>query len=143
VEPLSLVRPVSSAGENAVDALHFDAAAEPNAASKWLHRLDVGKADRTEGPSTGTPPAALPAPLVDLRDRIRSEAERGSRTIGVQRATASTLEQARGRCEEIGFAALTRWPQTATTSPAAQLLKTNYVRMQYERLMDDAASPLD
>jgi hypothetical protein len=143
VEPLSLVRQVSGENANAVDALHFDAAPTRTLVSKWRQRF------RTQ-PDTNAAPAvhivlaraSLPAALVDLRNQIRVAAERGRQASGTAAVVVHpAFEQARARCEQIGFSAFAA--SVSHGRPSAHLLKTNYVRMQYERLLGDEESPLE
>jgi hypothetical protein len=58
-----------------------------------------------------------------------------------QEPTRSAFDQARARCEHIGFSAFV--VPAGTGNPSAHLLKTHYVRMQSERLLVDGESPVE
>lgn len=134
-EPLSLVRAQPLESGNGVDALHFDAEPEQGAVSKLLERLRSKRSSgQVSAPSAG---AALPVPrfLVEYREELRRRAERG---VGEDAAESQHAGKWADRAADLGF---TAFKQIATTQlpAAAALLRTNYVRLQYERLIGEAA----
>jgi hypothetical protein len=125
LEPLSLVR---SGRPVQVDALHFDAADE-SWASKWLARLrGAGEPAPQVEPAVAVP---LPRELLQLRQWLRTQAERGVADEALRRIEPAMREHAR-RCAAAGLTALAG----VMSLPAAPsvLLKATYACMQLERL---------
>lgn len=131
VEPLSLVHP---GRENEVDALHFDAPAATSWTSRWLASMRRGE---TAAPPLPAPTAAAPRELMALRDWLRQQAERGladNAALRIEPGMRSLAEQ----CATAGLAPLAE--SLRPPASALQLLVTNYLCMQTERLlggMDD------
>ena len=130
-EPMSLVRSESSEGVNVVDALHFDSPPEPGAMSKLLEKLR--STDNTSTPAYAPVPQ-IPGFFVEYRADLRRRAERGVTQDTTETQDASRWTQ---KAADLGFTAFKQL--TARQLPsAAALLRANYVRLQYERLMGDS-----
>jgi hypothetical protein len=132
-EPLSLVRTEPSENGSVVDALHFDAEPEQGAVSKLLERLRSNRSgDQVSAPSA----AALRVPrfLVEYREELRRRAERG---VGEDAAEHQHAGKWSDRAADLGFTAFRQTAARQLPAPAA-LLRANYVRLQYERLIGDS-----
>ena len=127
------------AGQNAVDALHFDKAPERGLASRWLDRLRGAPAAPVGPGASGAAGSMLPDRLRELRHWLCRQAERG-----VAREQASgALQELRTRIDAvsaIGLGAFARL-SAVDVAPSRVLLRTHYVCLQYERLFDDERSP--
>ncbi len=124
-EPLSLIYPGEA---RCVDALHFDEHRAQGMVSKWLSRFKAS-ASHAESAAPVLPTAFRPT--LDLAHSLRRLAERGV-TAGAGESNA--LPAQLRRLNRQGFSALPEMPDQWTVRPA-ELLRLNYVRLQYERLV--------
>ncbi|WP_211441007.1 hypothetical protein [Collimonas humicola] len=135
-EPLSLIRPHAGADENPVDSLYFDAAPEPDRATKWLDKLRR-LTSRTEmaAPDLAKPALIMPRALREFRHWVQRQAERGVVDGAAQRA----LDQLLTLQESSSAAGLTALRQVSlpNDSVTTQLLRAHYICLQYERLIED------
>lgn len=136
VAPLSLVRMDSSSEENPVDALHFDLPPEQGFAAKLLNRLNLLGAGRTAVEDALKPPVALPQALSELRHFLCRQVERGVAADSAADVLAQMVVVA-DKASAAGLTAFSRL-STAHASAITQLLRANYLYMQYERLLENA-----
>jgi hypothetical protein len=113
-----------------VDALHFDAAPGQGAISRLLESLHLKRPPELLPAHSGVGPTCL----VEYRQELRQRAERG-----IGRDTAQSLQVNRWaeRAADLGFTAFKQTTGGQLPPPAA-LLRANYIRLQYERLLGDA-----
>lgn len=134
-EPLSLVRPNATEESNVVDALHFDAAPDPGMFSQLLDKLRSGT------PGAAPPGYALhrvPGFFIEYREELRRRAERG---IGQGAGDGNLASLWAQKAADHGLIAFKQVTESSAT-PAVALLRANYVRLQYERVLgmsDDEA----
>ena len=131
LEPLSLVRP----GTPAVDALHFDEAPDGGFVSQ---RMQAATVEALAAPDHAVAPSAIAMPLVlrEHRHWLCRQAERGCAAEQAPRVLAEAAAWSE-KLSAAGFGACARLlPQTK--SAAALLLRSHYLGMQYERLLDCA-----
>jgi hypothetical protein len=133
-EPLSLIRPEAGKSGSAVDALHFDEAPAQGFASRWLDKLRARGSGKAAA-ETGAGVAAMPAALRELRQFLQTRAERGIAGGFAEHA----LAELRRHAEQAGTAGLPVFAkaQQGGLEPAAAILRTHYLCMQYERLVQD------
>ena len=128
-EPLSLVRPTAADNGNLVDSLHFDAAPESGVFSQLLERLRSGKS------GTAAPPGyalhRVPGFFIEYREELRRRAERG---IGQGAGDGNLATQWAQKAADHGLTAFKQIAESGSR-PAAALLRANYVRLQYERVL--------
>ena len=132
-EPLSLIYPGEA---RCVDALHFDEPRAQGLVSKWLSRIKAS-ASLAEGTTQVVPTAFRPT--LDLAHSLCRLAERG--VAAGAGGDINTMSAQLRRLNRQGFSALPEMQDQRTVTPA-DLLRLNYVRLQYERLVgaeDDAA----
>ncbi len=134
-EPLSLIRPVSTAAENPVDALHFDAPPAAAAPTLWRSLFQLKAAPDDEETVIQTRAQAQNhTALRTFKQWLQRQAERGladARKVSARKELATELE----RLVSFGYSA---FPTGDEGSPlAASLLRFNYLCMQYERLLND------
>jgi hypothetical protein len=133
-EPLSIVRANPEREQNPVDALHFDVAQQQGFASKWLAKIRaISKSQESLQHSTVA--MSAPSSLREFRRWLQSQAERGVAEDVVE-SSFPELNARHVRMSSDGFAAFTRHPRGGD-SVSSQLIVSNYVCMQYERLIDD------
>lgn len=134
-EPLSLVRPGMPPGQNAVDALYFDPAPAQGFASTWLGKLRQTARPAAENPPAA-PAAAMPVALREMRHWLQRRAERG---VGgdASHGALQELEAQQRKCASAGFSAFRGGGDDGAVP--ALLLRSHYLCMQYERLIDDSA----
>ena len=127
-EPLSLVRPGAKEGSNVVDALHFDSAPDPGMFFQLLDKLRSGNSPKVP---LGHTLHRVPGFFVEYREELRRRAERG---VGQGAGDGNLVLQWAQQAADRG---LTAFKQIAafSSSPAAALLRANYVRLQYERAL--------
>ena len=130
-EPLSLVRANASGEEEPVDSLFFDAAPKTGFASRMLSKL------RRRAPEGPPPllPSAVPPLLIELKRCLRRQAERGVAWVAATQAQ-NELAQQRERMDAAGFTAFRG--QGQGEDAAGELLRVQYLCLQYEHLLDDA-----
>jgi len=119
-----------------VDSLYFDAEPREGFAKKWvpaLTRRSTGSDQRESVGGSGVPPL-----LSDARNELRLMAERG---FSADAATAVHDEFARRltRMASAGFSAFTN---LSSRDPAVDVLRAQYVCMQYEHLIGGTAEQL-
>jgi hypothetical protein len=132
-EPLSLVYPAASARGSQVDCLYFDPASDPGRLSKLVERLKSIVGTEDVKPRARIDDLRMPAFFEELRQHLRRYAERG---LAEDRA-AQFREGARvwvDRATTLGLTVL-KALAPVEPSPGAELLRLNYVCLQYERIM--------
>lgn len=135
-EPLSLVRPNTTENGSVVDALHFDAASDPGVFSHLLEKLRSGNSG---SPQTVRVLQRVPGFFIEYRKELRRRAERG---VGHGASDGHLSTQWAQKAADHGLSAFKQIADSASP-PAAALLRANYVRLQYERVLgmsDDEAS---
>lgn len=133
-EPLSLIRPQATP---AVDALHFDATL---AAGSLLARWRKAWAARGTPPTVATSAPAPTTALADVRRALQRLAERGLPADSPQ----SWPAERQGLLEQAGSAGLTAFAILAPPARGGEeLLRLNYLRLEYEALGDDAPESLE
>lgn len=130
-EPLSLVRPgASGAG---VDALYFDEAPGKGVASALLERLKrIAASPGAPAPMDVDAPAP-PSMLRELRHALQRQAERGTAPQSREQARTE-LDQHAQRLADVGLTAMTS-VLAQGAGDGERLLRTNYLCLQYERLL--------
>lgn len=130
-EPLSLVNANARGEQRCVDSLYFDAAPRSGFVSKlfanWRRRAD----------ETGAPPvtaSATPPVLADLHRWLRLQAERG---VAWEAAAGARTELA-SRLSRLHAAGFTAFASTTGPDAAGELLRAQYLCLQYEHLLDDS-----
>jgi hypothetical protein len=131
-EPLSLVWVRPSSDENPIDCLHFDPAPERGFLSKWLGAHKPQSGDRLPSQPTAAPPV-LPPILGELRHFLQRQAERGISEESISRFQREIGALAE-RASRAGLDALQR-SCSAAAEAAEQLMRANYLCLQYERLL--------
>ena len=135
-EPLSLVRAHASGDAGPIDSLYFDAAPKSGFASRL-------RASLRRRPEEGPPPvfeSAVPPLLIELRRWLRRQAERGVAWDAATQARQE-LNAQRARMDAAGFTAF-RGAERGNDA-AGELLRAQYLCMQYEHLLDDSAPGTD
>jgi hypothetical protein len=134
-EPLSIIRPNPKPGENPVDALYFDSVPRENMLSRWKSRFRVKTEAATAENALGNAGADnRHIILADFKQWLQRQAERGyaeDRLIPVLREFSAEAE----RMTASGYS-LFRVIAELEGAFAALLLQSNYILMQYERLLD-------
>jgi hypothetical protein len=130
-EPLSLVRAKSRGEDRCVDSLYFDAAPRSGVVSRLLAnwRRRSGESGAVPVSASATPPV-----LAELHRWLRQQAERG---VAWDAAAGARTELALrlGRLHAAGFTAFVARPDT---DAAGELLRAQYLCLQYEHLLDDS-----
>jgi hypothetical protein len=123
-----------------VDALHFDEGEKQGTLSRWLDKLKGTAAAQSSSPAV--PQAALvPAQMRELRHWLRQQAERGmpreaQQVMHEDAQWRGQLRQQLQRCAQLGLTAFEpAVPGINAPPPAEQVLRANYLCMQYERLL--------
>ena len=130
--PLSLIPAHARDREEAVDALYFDPAPKTGIADRLLSKIRRREAESGVAPVL---PSTVPPLLIDLRQWLLGQAERGVAWDAAIR-TRNELNSRHGRLNAAGFSAFRVLP--ADDSPAAEVLRSSYLCMQYEHLLNDA-----
>ena len=136
LDPLSLVRSHCQPGENPVDALHFDKAAESGFVSTFLSKINpVAVLPGTGQDETLTAPAHLLQCLAELRHGLQRQAERG---LAADFA-AQSLAQMASWADQATVAGLNAFSQLnhGANHAALRLLQMNYLFLQYLRLLEE------
>jgi hypothetical protein len=131
-EPLSLIRPSTSGNSSPVDSLYFDATPKEGIVGKLLSKLL-----RRSGPGEDTPVltnSAVPPLLADARRWLRLLAERGL----AEDATTAARDEFRGRLTRLASAGFSAFGNCFSADTAADVLRAQYLCMQYEHLLDDS-----
>jgi hypothetical protein len=130
-EPLSLLRTNARGGERCVDSLYFDAAPRSGFVSKlfvnWRRR--AGEAGAPPVRASATPPV-----LAELHRWLRLQAERGV----VWDAAAGARTELASRLSRLHTAGFTAFASTTGPDAADELLRAQYLCLQYEHLLDDS-----
>jgi hypothetical protein len=135
-EPLSLVRPGARDSDEVVDALYFDAAPKTGIAGRILSSLRR-RTNKTE--LAPVMPSAVPPLLIELRQWLLRQAERG---VAWDVATQARREL-QARRERLGAAGFNAFGAlSANEDTAGDVLRATYLCMQYEHLLDDAGEGL-
>ena len=131
-EPLSLIRVPASDDSPPVDALFFDAAPKESiAGSLW------SKLRRQSGALDDTPVAAMsavPSLLTEARNWLRLLAERGLPAD----ATTAVHDEFKGRLTRLAAAGFSVFGNCVSADTATDVLRAQYLCMQYEHLLDDS-----
>lgn len=139
-EPLSRVGGKQGPSRNAVDALHFDPPIAKDVISKWLGKLGSRSTAPTTAGSAVTSAPSLPKALREFRHWLQRNAERGvSQDASLQ--ADRELKVHGSALGSIGLKAIL--DSTMLEWTAAELVKSNYKCMQYERLIGGAADDAD
>lgn len=137
-EPLSLVRP---SVDMPVDALHFDGApAADGLLARWRKAWTARGAAASPLPAVTAQQQPVPVVLAEARRTLQRLAERGL-PLETTHAWAAECERLLEQTRSAGltaFAAL-----AAPGSPQAQLLRMNYLCMEYESLAGDPSPSLE
>jgi hypothetical protein len=131
-EPLSLIRPSTSGNSSPVDSLYFDATPKEGIVGKLLSKLL-----RRSGPVEDTPlltNSAVPPLLADARRWLRLLAERGL----AEDATTAARDEFKGRLTRLASAGFSAFGNCFSADTAADVLRAQYLCMQYEHLLDDS-----
>jgi len=127
-----LIRPSAGAELGLVESLHFDVAPNEGFAKRLLALLGRRPAASDERVAAGI--SVVPALLSDARNGLRLLAERGlggDATTGVR----DELERRLTRLASAGFSA---FGNCRSGDVAADVLRAQYLCMQYEHLLDDS-----
>jgi hypothetical protein len=122
-EPLSLIRVSASDDSPPVDALFFAAA------PSQLRRQSGGLDDT---PAAGM--SAVPSLLTEARNWLRSLAERGLPAD----ATTAVHDEFKGRLTRLAAAGFSLFGNCVSADTATDVLRAQYLCMQYEHLLDDS-----
>jgi hypothetical protein len=137
-EPLSLIRPGSSATDNPVDALFFDDAPKQGFVSKWLGKLRNPLAGGDMANPIVGETRVIPTALREVREWLQRSAEQGIAGDSARRMQPQFAAVAK-QAEDAGFGLFA--PLSARPEPLAQrLLRAHYVCLQHERLLDDGTA---
>lgn len=131
VEPLSLVH--ANAQGNCVDSIHFDDVPQQGMASALLERLKRIVPSRDALTPAIAEILATPSALREMRHELQRQAERGTVSDNTEQARAALIHHA-DRLAEAGLNAF-RHALDQRISAGERLLRTNYLSLQYERLM--------
>jgi len=132
-EPLSVVDLAARGSAAAVDSLYFDAAPKTGMAGKLLAKLR-GRGDAAEPVSARINP--MPKLLTDAKRWLAMQAERG---LAGDLATAA-LGQLQARLKRLVAAGFFAFGSASDGDAATALLRSHYLCMQYEHLIDDSAN---
>ena len=135
-EPLSLIRLSAGADSSAVDSLYFDATPNEGLVGRLLakvRRHSSGLDDTSQAAISAVPPL-----LSDARHWLRLLAERGL-AEGAATTVRDELERRLTRLTAAGFAA---FGNRLSADTAADVLRAQYLCMQYEHLLDDSGEQL-
>ncbi len=135
-EPLSLVHLSANAGSSPVDALQFDAPPQQGFAERLLSKLNRRPLATDESLTTGV--SAVPPLLSEARSWLRLLAERGL-PADVNTGTGDELQARLKRLVSAGFSA---FGTCISADTAADVLRAQYLCMQYEHLIDDSSEQL-
>jgi len=135
-EPLSLIRPSAGANSGLVDSLYFDVASKESFAKRLLSSLSRRSGGSPEGLAAGM--SVVPPLLSDARNWLRLLAERGL-AGDVTTGVCDELERRLTRLASAGFSA---FGNCRSGDAAADVLRAQYLCMQYEHLLDDAGELL-
>lgn len=133
-EPLSLIRTAATGDDCPVDSLYFDAPSKPGIASRLLARLR--RRTREAGDVPQETVLVIPPLLSELRQFLRLQAERG---LAADTTAAGELTRRLGRLSAAGFSV---FGSAAAGEATAEVLRAQYLCMQYEHLLDDSAEGL-
>ena len=130
-EPLSLVHP--SAKHNCVDALHFDDVSQQGMSSALIERLKRMVPLRDSSVPAVAQVPITPNALRDFRHELQRQAERGTAPENAEQARAELIHHA----ERLADSRLTAFRAALGRGGSAgeRLLSTNYLCLQWERLM--------
>lgn len=132
-EPLSLINPDAGPDDQPVDALHFAPAPHTNRVSRWQSSLLKGvKADSREAVTT-EPVIAPHLPLLELRQFLRMQAERGFSGHRVAVLDAEMAAHA-VRLADSGYTPVAH-ALGMQEAMETRLIAANFLCMQYERLL--------
>ena len=135
-EPLSLIRPSARADSALVDSLYFDAEPREGFAKKWVSALTRRSTGSDQSESAGG--SGVPPLLSDARNALRLMAERG---FSADVATAVHDEFAH-RLTKLASAGFSAFANLSSRDPAVDVLRAQYVCMQYEHLIGGTAEQL-
>jgi SWIM zinc finger len=129
-EPLSLIRLSASADSSPVDSLFFDAAQKQGLAERLLSKLSRRSAVSDEAAEM----SAIPPLLSDARNWLRLLAERGLSAD----ATTGVRDEFKGRLTRLASAGFSAFGNCISADTAVDVLRAQYLCMQYEHLLDDS-----
>ncbi len=134
-EPLSLIRTLSNAAENTVDALYFDAPRTKGFASKWMNKIRrLGTPIETHTPSIANV-TIFPSIFREYRYWLERLAERGI----ADDQSHQVYSEAREWSDRLAGAGLNAFSRILTKDKVERdsILQSHFICMQYERLMND------
>lgn len=134
-EPLSLIRASGGADSSVVDSLYFDVAPKEGLAKRLLASLGRRPA-ASEGVAAGM--SVVPALLSDARNGLRLLAERGLSAD----ATTGIRDEFERRLTRLAAAGFSAFGNCISGDSAADVLRAQYLCMQYEHLLDDSGEQL-
>lgn len=129
-EPLSLVRSDLQVTSNFVDALYFDSAAESGLVAEAVRKFRKLVAPHPKETSFTVQSSSVSAALSDLREWTLRRTERGN-GAGAEDVVAQ-LNNLIGRLNLAGLSAFGKC--VADAAIATELLRTNFLYLQYEHL---------
>jgi len=135
-EPLSLIRPTASGSDQAVDALYFDRGASTGFVSKWLEKLTrIGAiVDPPNAHVQVLGAGAVPAVLRRFREWLQRHAERGAADSALAGIDVQFREWVE-RSGAAGFVAF-KWLNSSNIRTGQLLLRSNFLYLQYVRMLD-------
>jgi len=132
-EPLSLVNASATGSEPVVDSLYFDAAPKASLGSRLMAKFRRQPSEYSSVPFVM--PSAIPPLLTDLRNWLYRQAERGVAWDAAAQARSELAARGK-RLHAAGFTAFAS--AGSTEDAAADLLRAQYLCLQYEHLLDDS-----
>jgi hypothetical protein len=130
-EPLSVVDIAARGTATPVDSLYFDAAPKDGMVGKLLAKL---RRQASAAEPVSTPISPIPKLLTDAKRWLALQAERG---LADESATTA-LDQLHGRLKRLIAAGFSAFGSASNADAATELLRTHYLCMQYEHLIDDS-----
>jgi hypothetical protein len=131
-EPLSLIHLAANADSSPVDSLYFDGAPKVGFAERFLSKLNRRFAAADGMLAVGM--SAVPPLLADARSWLRLLAERGLST----EISTGVRDEFKARLTRLANAGFSAFGNCISTNTAADVLRAQYLCMQYEHLLDDS-----
>jgi hypothetical protein len=130
-EPLSLVNLAAGGAASPVDSLYFDAPPSTGIVGNLIAKLRR-RADAAEAAPTRISP--IPKLLIEAKRWLALQAERG---LAGESAIVA-LDQLQGHFKRLMAAGFSAFGSAPSANAATELLRTHYLCMQYEHLIDDS-----
>jgi hypothetical protein len=135
IEPLSLIYPDSVFSENVIDNVHFDKDTS-SFASKWIKRIQNFGINKNTTSEDKSAIFTIPAVLIELGQILRKRAERGV-NIETVNIVNQEIDMQCKKMINAGFPVFGAIHSEKIPAPA-KFLQANYLRLQFERLMDNS-----